>query len=251
MTKLSTKQLKESATYFSENILGIKLHNGQKKILECDSRFISIAAPRRWGKSQVEACFATWMAATNENCRIICVSKSKRQADEIFQKIYQLVTGSILINSLTRNTLSRIEFDNGSVIESLPSRSPENLRGMTIGLCIADEAAFIPDSVFEALFPVILNTKGKINGKLVLVSTPGIKSGEFYRSFQPDSIYTTFKFDHNDAVFENGERLLPQSELDREAERMGKDSAFYKREYLCCWGETDNAFSITKELKNH
>jgi phage FluMu gp28-like protein len=117
---------------------------------------------------------------------------------------------------------------------------------------VVDESAFVGDSVFETLFPIVLNTKNKEQGRLVLISTPGVMAGEFYRAFQPGSIYTTFHFTHDDAIFPDQSRLLPQSELDREGQRMGFDSTFYKREYLCQWNATDNAFfsstSIEKAL---
>jgi len=243
MVQLSLSQLKNDPVYFSENILGVKLHEGQKTILRCDARFIAVAAPRRWGKSQLEACYATWLAATNENSRIVCVSRSKRQADEIFQKIYQLVTTSILVNYLSRNTLSKIVFTNGASIESLPSRSPDSLRGMGVSLCIIDEGAFVDDSVYSAIFPTILNNKSKNLGKLVIISSPGTMSGEFYRAFQPGSIYTTFHFDHTHAVWEDGTRLLPEEELEREAQRVGgRDTAYFQREYEGKWACTDSAF---------
>lgn len=243
MVQLSVKQLKEDPVYFSQAVLGIQLHEGQKKVLRCQDRFIAVAAPRRWGKSQLEACYATWLAATNENSRIVCISRSKRQADEIFQKIYQLVTKSILSQYLSRNTLSKIVFTNGASIESLPSRSPDSLRGMGVSLCIIDEGAFVDDNVYASVFPTILNNKSKNLGKLVIISSPGAMSGEFYRAFQPGSIYTTFHFDHTDAVWADGTRLLPEEELDREAKRVGgRNTSYFQREYLGLWNNIDDSF---------
>jgi phage terminase large subunit-like protein len=249
MVELSLNKLKNDPIYFSENILGFQLHKGQKQILACKDRFIAVRAARRFGKSQCFAAYATWMAATNDNCRIVCVSKSKRQADELFQKIYQFIIHSILVEYLTRNTLSRIEFSNGSVIESLPSRTPDSLRGPTIHLILIDEAAYCDNSLFESIYPTILNVKGKTLGKLVMISSPRFKSGEFYKAFEPGSIFTPFHFTHEDAVFDDGSRLLPEEELEREAQRCGgRDTAYFKREYLAEFGNSDDAFFDTEGI---
>ena len=249
MVQLSINKLKTSAPYFAEHILNMKIHSGQRQVLESNARFLAIAAPRRWGKSEMAAIMSCHLAATNENCKIICISRSKGQADELFRKIYRLVSNSILIHCVTRSTQSVLEFSNGSAIESKASRDPDKIRGFQAGMVVVDESAFVGDPVFETLFPIVLNTKNKEQGRLVLISTPGVMSGEFYRAFQPGSIYETFHFTHEDAVFPDGSRLLPQSELDREGQRMGFDSTFYRREYLCQWNSTDNGFFSTDGIE--
>lgn len=243
MVKLSSKRLKEDPIYFGENILKLELHSGQKKILACPDRFLAVRAARRFGKSFVFAAYAAWMASVNPNCRIVCISKTKSQSYELFYKIYTMVMNSILANSLKRNTLSRIEFDNGSVIEALPGRNPDSLRGPTINLILVDEAAYVPDQLFDAIYPTIMNVRGKSLGKMVLISTPRFKSGEFYKAFQPGSDFTPFHFTHDDAVYDDGTRQMPKEELEREAKRCGgEDTAYYKREYLAEFGNSEDTF---------
>ena len=236
-------ELKESPSLFAERILGLELHSGQKTIIESNARFQAVSAPRRWGKSQMAGALACHLAATNENCRIVCVSKAKRQADELFQKIYQLIIHSPLVKYLVRNTLSKIQLSNGSVIESLPSRNPDALRGPTIHLLIIDEAAYCSPSLFESIYPTILNVRGKTIGRLLMISTPRYTSGDFWKAFQPGSMFTAFHFTHDDALFSDGSRLLPDEELEREALRVGgRDTAYFKREYLGLFNSSDDAF---------
>lgn len=236
-------ELKESPVVFAERVLKLELHKGQKQILECKDRFIACRAGRRFGKSYCFAVYAAHMAATNNNCRIVCISKSKRQADELFQKIYSIITNSILVNTLTRNTKSRIEFSNGSVIESVPGRNPDSLRGPSINLILADEAAYISDDMFSAIYPTIMNVRNKNIGKIVLISTPRSYSGEFYKAFQPGSRYTTFHMKYEDAVYDDGTFQVPEEEIEMFAQLCGgRDTAKFKREHLAEFGNSEGAF---------
>lgn len=240
MVRLSISKLKADPVYFSQNILSLRLHEGQIKILTCPDRFICVRAARRFGKSYVFAAYAAWMACTNANCRIVCVSKSQRQSSELFQTIYKMIVTSPMSHSITRDTATRIEFVNGSVIESLPGGSHDSLRGLTINLVLVDEAAFVSDELFVVIYPTILTTKGKV----VLISTPNFSSGEFFRAAtSPDSEYTKFHLTHDDAYFADGTRLVDEEELEREARRYGgRDSPKFIREFLAEFSQAEGAF---------
>ncbi len=230
---------------FAETILKLELHKGQKIILSCPDRFIALRAGRRFGKSFIFAAYACWMAANNQNCRIICVSKAQRQADELFQKIYLMVLNSAptFRDSLVRNTQSKLEFSNHSIIESVPGRNPDSLRGPTINLILADEAAYISDEMFAAIYPTIINVRGKSLGRMVLISTPRFKSGEFWKAFQPGSRYTTFHMTYDDAIYDDGTRQMPEEELEWEAQRCGgRDTAYFQREYMANFGSASDTF---------
>jgi len=256
VVQLSVKELRENRVLFGETILGLEFHEGQKKLLACDDRFIACRASRRFGKSFVFAAFACHMAATNENCRIVCLSKTKFQSQELFQKIYIMIKNSPLVDYLSRNTLSRIELTNGSVIESLPGRSASSLRGPTINLILIDEAAYVSTELFEAVYPTILNVRGKKTGKMVMISSPRFASGEFYKAFQPGSIFTPFHFTYKDTKFANGELLLPEEEIEREAQRCGgRSTAYFLKEYMAEFGASDDLFfdldGVEKSLKEN
>lgn len=240
MTELSIEKLREDPIYFAEHILGIKVHEGQKRILKCNDRFIAVRAARRFGKSYVFSIYAAWAACTHQDYRIVCISKSQRQSSEMFNTIYKLITNSPMANSITRDTRTRIEFTNGSIIESLPGQSYDSIRGITINLVLIDEAAYVPDDLFVVLYPTILTTKGKV----VLISTPAFAAGEFYRACKdPKSEYTAFHLTHDDAVFEDGSPFVDREELAREMQRCGgADSPEYIREYLADFTDAQGAF---------
>ena len=187
--KLSLNELRESPTAFGEQVLNVELHDGQKKILECKDRFIAVRAARRFGKSFVFSVYAIWYAATNPKKNIVLVSRSQRQSMWLFDQIVRLLTPSQLNNSITRLTMSELEFSNGSKITSLPGASYDSLRGITIDLALIDEAAYVRDELFSVLYPTVITTQGRI----VLISTPGLSAGEFYHACtSEDSGYTSF-----------------------------------------------------------
>jgi|GEM_PF-2686829 len=250
MVEVSTERLRNDPIYFAEHVLGIHLHEGQKRILRCKDRFIAVRAARRFGKSFVFACFAAWAACSHEDYHVVCISKSQRQSSLMFNTILRLIRRSVMANSITRNTQTLIEFSNGSVIESLPGGSYDSIRGITINLILIDEAAYVPEELFVVLYPTIITTKGTV----VLISTPAYSTGEFHRACKdPHSEYTNFHMTHDDAVFADGTRFVDPEELEREIQRCGgRDSAQYIREYLADFTDAEGAFfnlhSVEKAL---
>lgn len=243
MVKLSPKLLKEDPVYFGKYILNLDLHKGQQRILQCPDRFIAVKAGRRFGKSYTFGVFAAWVAATNKNCRVVCIATSQNQADELFRTICTIIEDSILRKEIVQKTQSKLVFANGAIIQSVPGRNPDSLRGFTINLLLCDEAAFISDQMFASIYPTILNVRGKSLGKMVLISTPRFKSGEFWKAFQPGSIYTPFEMSYDDAVYEDGTRQVTKEDEDLLAQYYGgRDSAGFKRECLAQFGSASDTF---------
>lgn len=236
---ITIQDLRDDPILFAQLILKLNLHNGQKKILKCRDRFIAVRAARRFGKSFVFSAFAAWFAATHPNSTVVCISKSQRQSSLMFETISGMINGSQLGGSITRSTQTQLEFSNGSKIQSLPGSNPDALRGFTINLILIDEAAFVPEDLFNVIYPTIISGKGTV----VLISTPGLSSGEFYRACQENNEYTHMHMTHDHAVFEDGTPLIDKAELEREIKRNGgADSPAYKQEYLAEFTDSDGAF---------
>jgi hypothetical protein len=69
----------------------------------------------------------------------------------------------------------RVELDNGSRIIALPGKA-EGLRGFSaVNLLICDEAAYIPDSTYFSVRPMLATS----NGRIVIMSTPFGRRGFF------------------------------------------------------------------------
>lgn len=246
--KYNLDEIRESPAVFAQVLANIKLHNGQKKILECKDRFIAVRAARRFGKSFVFSIYALHFAATNYRKNVVIVSRSMRQSTWMFEQVVRIAMDSYLKDSIVRQTRTEMEFSNGSKIQCLPGASYDALRGITIDLVLVDEAAYVLDELFNVIYPTVISTKGRV----VLISTPGLSAGEFYEACMSEkSPYTKFTFTHKDAVFEDGTPLVDPGELERECMRCGgENSPEWKREYLVEFTDADGAFFDIKAVQD-
>ena len=119
-----------------------------------------------------------------------------------------------------RPTKSKIELTNGSKIHCLPAGlTGAGIRGYTIDLLIADEAAFIPEEVWVAVTPMLAVTKGDI----WLLSTPHGKEGYYYRCFK-DPKFISFHV--------SSENCPRKDQVFLDSEKAWMTKAQYAQEYL-------------------
>jgi hypothetical protein len=198
------------------------LDEWQKKVLEADGN-ICLRAGRQVGKSTVISIKAAEYAINNRNKTILIIASVERQAYLLFEKTMDYIFTNypkMIKKGKERPTKHRISLNNGSEIYSLPTGlMGHGIRGYTIDMLIADEAAFIPDDVWTSVTPMLAITKGKI----ILLSTPCGKSGYFYNCFNNDS-FLKFHISSEECPRKN------QKFLDEEKKRMSKWQ--YAQEYL-------------------
>ena len=215
--------------------------NWQSNVLETDGN-ISIRSGRQVGKSEVISAKAAKFALEHDGTTTLIIAASQRQSSLLFEK----VRGNL--NLIKENvfkeepTLTKIKLKNDSTIWSLPAgRTGYFIRGFTIDLLIADEAAFIPEEVWKAVIPMIaVSRKVRGMGYIILLSTPFGKGGYFYDSFHdPD-----FRQFHISS--ENCKRI-PKDFLLKERQRLTK--AEYMQEYLGEFTDEWNQFFPTKLIK--
>ena len=158
----------------------------QKEVIESEGNIV-VRSGRQAGKSTAIAIKAGNYALTHKKASIMVISSVERQAYLLFEKILEYIT-SKSIHSIRkgnkRPTKNKLQLNNGSIILCLPTGlSGRGIRGFTIDILIADEAAFIPEEVWAAVTPMIAVT----GGSLILLSTPFGREGYFYRCFKDDS----------------------------------------------------------------
>ncbi len=146
---------------------------------------------RQVGKSTVIGLKSAKYALENANKLIMVISKTERQAGLLFSKIlfniHQISRISIK-KGKDRPTKHKIVLKNGSTIHCLPAGDTGfGIMGFTIDLLIADEAAFIPEEVWNSVIPALAITRGNI----WLLSTPFLKQGYYFECFQ-DPTFTAF-----------------------------------------------------------
>jgi hypothetical protein len=200
----------------------MELDPWQKTILESDTDIV-VRSGRQVGKSTIIAKKAADYALKNSEKTILIIASVERQAYLLFEKVLNEIwehNYKSICKGKDRPTKHKIQLTNGSTIYCLPTgMSGYGIRGYTVDLLIADEAAFIPEAVWTAVTPMLSVT----GGKKILISTPFGKGGYFYDCFNDDN-YTKFHISSEDC------ERIPKEFLERERKRMTKLQ--FAQEYL-------------------
>ena len=188
---------------------------------------LTLRTGRQVGKSEVISAKAVKFALENPGTSTMIIAASQRQSSLLFEKVRGTIDlmenkGKKLYSE--KPTLSKIVLSNGSRIYCLPTgRTGHFIRGFTIDLLIADEAAYIPETVWLAVTPMLaVSRKARKMGWIILLSTPFGKGGYFYNSFT-DNDFRSFHISSEDC------KRIPKDFLRKEKERMTK--AQYRQEY--------------------
>lgn len=217
----------------------------QQAILEHTGN-ITLRSGRQVGKSEVIARKAKNFAVENPGTTTMIIAASQRQSSLLFEKVrgnFELEEHETGINPFKEKpTLTRIKLTNGSIIYSLPAgRTGHFIRGFTLDMLIADEAAFISESVWLSILPTIaVSKKLRGMGHIILLSTPFGKGGYFFHSFT-DNDFRQFHVSSEDC------KRISKSFLRKEKLRMTK--AEYRQEYLGEFTDEWNQFFPTKLIK--
>lgn len=203
----------------------MELDDWQKEVLSTKGN-IALRSGRQVGKSTVISVLAGDYAAKNSKKLILVIASVERQAFELFSKIYSYMQDThpkLLKKGKHNQTKSKLELKNGSKILCLPTGlTGHGIRGYTVDLLIADEAAFIPRAVWDSVTPMIA-TRVKHGARMVLLSTPFGRDNYFYDCFEDDS-FTTFHVSSEECD------RIPKEFL--KSERKRKSQVAYAQEYL-------------------
>jgi len=239
------KQEKAEKKHLRDLRLQFKWDKWQEDILK-HSGNITLRSGRQVGKSEVISAKGANFALDHPGTTTLIIAASQRQSSLLFEK----VRGNIERYEEERKerlfkeppTLTRILLKNGSKIYSLPAgRTGYFIRGFTIDMLIADEAAYIPETVWNAVIPMIaVSRKARGMGFIILLSTPFGKGGYFFNSFT-DNEFRSFHVSSENCI------RIPKAFLKKEKERMTK--AEYRQEYLGEFTDEWNQFFPTALIK--
>lgn len=218
-----------------------KWDNWQQQVLN-EKGNITIRSGRQVGKSEVISEKAKKFAEENPGTTTMIIAASQRQSSLLFEKVRNRFDMENTVYA-EKPTLTKIVLLNGSKIYSLPAgRTGYFIRGFTIDMLIADEAAYIPETVWNAVIPMIaVSRKTRGMGILVLLSTPFGKGGFFYDTFT-DKDFRSFHASSEDC------KRIPKKFLQKEKLRMTK--AQYRQEYMGEFTEEWNQFFPTDLIKS-
>ena len=197
----------------------------QLEVLETPGN-LAIRSGRQTGKSTVIAKLASDYAINNRKRVVMVIASTERQAYLLFEKIYDYMYinyKDYLKKGKQYQTKTKLELKNGTKIYCLPTGlDGRGIRGFTVDLLIADEAAFIPRAVYDALIPSI-STRVQHGARIILLSTPFGRDNYFYDCFED----LTFKHFHVSS--EECERI-DKAYLEHKRKTMSKIA--YAQEFL-------------------
>ena len=156
------------------------LDTWQQEILAHEGNIV-LRSGRQVGKSTVISLKAGRFAINNPNKVVMIIASTERQAFYIFNMVIGWMKDNHPNEIVGRPTSTFMQLKNKAMIRCLPAGDTGyGIRGYTVDLLIADEAAFINESVWQAITPMLATTKGKI----ILLSTPFGIENYFARCFE-------------------------------------------------------------------
>jgi hypothetical protein len=144
------------------------------------TRYSLILKARQIGFSTLCAAYAYWVAQYPDR-PILMLSRTEREAIKLLQKSkygYQFMPEWMKWRAGPVNmTQTKMEFTNGSYVESLPSAS-DPARGESAYLVVVDELAFLQNSeeAWSAIEPV-----ADVGGRVIMLSTANGEGNLFHR----------------------------------------------------------------------
>lgn len=172
--------------------LQVNLDPWQVRVLESTSPRLICLGPRQIGKSTVSGLLSLFNALTVPEALVLLIAPAQDQSKELARTIRGMAARAGLSTSErseaiapTQLSASRIEFANGSRVIALPGASEATVRGYAKpDVIVVDEAARLKEETYIAIRPMLATHP---TGRLLLLSTPWLKSGTFYRTWTSDS----------------------------------------------------------------
>jgi hypothetical protein len=162
-------------------LAGVDPDPWQERLLRSPTREQLACCSRQAGKSRVAGAKILHTALTRPNSLVLLLSKTDRQAREVFSRDVMA-----LFNALGRpvaksnDMISELHLENGSRVIPLPCREETVRVYSAVTLLVLDEAARIPDILYDAVRPMLITSRGSV----LACSTPFGKRGWFYEAWE-------------------------------------------------------------------
>ena len=193
--ELEWRRCKADERYFLEKYWKIRvpgrgltrfeLRPAQVEVLKSwtDNRYTIALKARQIGFSTLVAAHEAWKCIFHDDVFVVMLSRTERDAQKLLLKAK---TGwkhlpdwlKARAPKLVDNNLQKMTWDNGSIIESLPSAS-DPARGEAVDDVVVDEWAFLPNAeeAWASIEPIT-----DIGGRVIGISTAN-GSGNFFHHF--------------------------------------------------------------------
>lgn len=153
-------------------------HDGQKPIVNSDTRFRIVAAGRRFGKTETAAHELFEDAADTPGGLFYWVAPTYDIADTGFQALKRIIPEVFVDGSPKTSKPKQIELINGAKIEFRSTDREDGLRSQGLDGVVLDEAAMIPKRAWSAELRPSLSDK---LGWMIAISTP--KGANWFKDY--------------------------------------------------------------------
>jgi hypothetical protein len=209
-----------TATKFMRT-LGLEPDPWQTEVLESTCPRLLLNCCRQGGKTTVVSLHALYHAVYEPGTKVVIVAPSFRQSSELFRTVADYFDrfGKGLHQIKNKSELT---LNNGSRIVCVPCNE-HTIRGFSgINLLIIDEAARVPEDVYQAVRPMLIAS----HGRMICLSTPQGKRGFFYKAWTS----TDQDWQRIEIPATMCPRLRPE---DLEQERRALGDVAFRQEYMC------------------
>ena len=201
------------------------VHNAMKDAFHSGRIFV-VKSKRQVGKTTMAENILLKVAIEHNRTLSCLVEPTLDQARRVYKEMVKAIEHTPIIKR-KNDSLLELELINGSSIIFKSAEQRDNLRGFTVtGILVVDECAFIQDDIFDILQP----TTDVHSAPILLISTPKLKQGFFYRYYSAGASgdnpnIVSIDFNQYDTSF-----LLPKDKLEQYRTMMPK--AQFTTEYL-------------------
>lgn len=192
---------------------------------------------RQAGKSMTVAAIALEQALNDADSTSLLVSPTQRQSAELLSKVRTLAMAQRTGVELDQSSVLSMRLANGSRIVSLPGRA-EVIRGYSADLLVLDEAAWIPDALYESVRPMLAVSAGR----LIALSTPFGRRGWFHAAWTGAEAWH-----RTEVTAYEVPRISPEF---LEEERRSLPANVFAAEYECQFSDTIHSVFASDDLRN-
>lgn len=217
---------------FTRECLGFEPDDWQADALRSSSKRCILLTSRQVGKSTITSIKALHTAMYQPGSLVLIISRSERQSQECYAKISQFLTKmpSTWRPVLTEENQAACKLQNGSRIITLPGTNPDAIRCYSApALLIIDEAAYVGDSTFAAVDPMMSTSDGTV----YYLSTPNMQYGEFYTAWTEQDNWHRIKVLAHDCP------RISKEYLERKQKEFPPE--IFQREFMCKFTKAQGA----------
>jgi hypothetical protein len=211
-----------------------------------ENRFNIVLKSRQMGLSTLAAAYSVWLAIFRRDKNILVIATKLKTAQNFIRKVKVAIRRLppwLLLPEIVGNNKQEIQFDNGSIIQAIPT-SDDAGRSEALSLAIIDEAAFIRnfDTIWTALYSTL-----STGGRGIILSTPngvGDKYHELYSHAElGENVFHPIKIPW-DAHPERDQKWFDNETKNMSAKQIAQ-------ELMCDFTSSGNTFVTSEILTEH